>query len=465
MLRTGFIRCLGLLFLSSKILIAQSSPIATLDRIHQAALTSDYGYKILDHLANVIGPRMTGSPQAAAAVDYVAAQFRALGLQVNLEATPVPHWVRGEESAELVEFNGRIPGTTQKIVITALGGSPPTPSSGISAPVVVVNDIGDLESHSREVTGKIVLFNGHFDQRLADAGFAHDAYLQVVRSRVMGADKAVRLGAVGALLRSIGPGGHRLAHTGSVIFRGGTKIPAAAVSAEDADLIARLSQQGPVQLHLLLTPQVLPEARSFNVIADFPGTTHPEQIVIVSAHLDSWDLGTGALDNGTGVAVILQVAQVLHDLGIKPARTIRFIAWMNEEQGGSGYLTYIKEHEAELSRHVANVEIDNGSGHPLGYTAYADEKLLQALNPLKAILAGTGSALVRKAPEFLGDLDEFMPGFGLVVDDRDFYDYHHTAADTYDKVNPQALKEQVSVIAVLSEALADLGDDAIHRTQ
>ena len=453
-----------MLFIFSTFLYAQSPTNSTFEKIHEAALSSDYGYKVLDHLCNTIGPRMTGSPQAAAAVDYVAAQFRTLGLQVSLEATPVPHWVRREESAELAEFNGRVSETAQKLVITALGGSPPTPASGITAPVVVVNDIGDLDNHSKEIAGKIVLFNAHFDQHLADAGYAHDAYLQVVRSRVMGADKAAQMGAAATLLRSIGPSGHRLAHTGSVMFRGGKKIPAAAVSAEDADLIARLSQQGSVQLHLVLTPQTLPEARSFNVIADFPGAVHPEQIVIVSAHLDSWDLGTGALDNGMGVAVILQVAEVLHELGIKPTRTIRFIAWMNEEQGGSGYLTYMKEHEAELSRHVANIEIDNGSGHPLGYTAYADDKLLKALSPLEPILGGTGSALVRKAPDFLGDLDEFMPGFGLVVDDRDYYDYHHTAADTFDKVSPKALQEQASVIAVLAEALADLADDAVHPT-
>src|SRR5215472_958425 len=177
MLRTGFIRCLGALFLSLKILIAQSSPIATLDRIHQAALTSDYGYRVLDHLSNVIGPRMTGSPQAAAAVAYVSDEFKRLGLIVSHEPVTVPHWIRGEECAELTDFPGMAPGAPQIIVVTALGGSVPTPRDGITAPVLILNRVDDLATLTRkDVEGKIVLFNQAFDSELAHAGFSHEAY-------------------------------------------------------------------------------------------------------------------------------------------------------------------------------------------------------------------------------------------------------------------------------------------------
>jgi carboxypeptidase Q len=447
-------------------LVAQRSPLAAdLDRIQQATLTSDYGYQRLEHLCNVIGPRMAGSPQAAAAVDYVADQFRQLGLQVSLEATSVPHWVRGAEIGELVAYPGIVSGTSQSIVITALGGSVPTPAAGITAPVVVVRDFDQLNQLGKEVAGKIVLFNVKFDQSLADLGYSHDAYLQVVRYRVAGPNKAAELGAVASLLRSIGPGGHRLPHTGSVIYFGDKKIPVAAVTAEDADLIARLASQGAVKIHLVLTPQLLPDAPSHNVIADIRGTEHPEQVVIVSAHLDSWDLGTGALDNGAGVAVVMQAAQVLHELGLRPKRTLRFIAWMNEEHGGSGYTTYIEEHRSEFPNHVANIEIDNGSGHPVGYTAYADDKLMEALSPVNSILSAMGSGVAQKAPDIMSDLDEFMPGFDLITDNRNYYDYHHTAADTFDKISLKGLQEQSAVVAILAYALADLGREPANVKQ
>ena len=435
---------------------ASTSTPSVLARIRESAMASHYGYQQLEYLCNGIGPRMAGSAQAAAAVEFVAQQFRAMGLTVSLEATPVPHWIRGAESAELVRYPDMAAGTTQKIVITALGGSVPTPPSGLTAKVVIVNDFGELKRLGRDgVAGRIVLFNAAFDQGLADRGFAREAYLQVVRYRVMGASKAAELGAVASLIRSIGPRGSRLVHTGSVRYTGKEKIPAAAISVEDADLITHLTAQGPVEMHLTLTPQVLPDTTSYNVIADLPGTTHPEQIVMVSAHLDSWDLGTGAIDNGAGVAAVLQVAHTMHELAIQPRATIRFVAWMNEENGGSGYTTYIEKHRAEFKHYLANIEIDNGTWHPVGYQAYATDKLLDKLSVLAPELALLGSSVVRKAPDMMGDLDEFMPGFGLLVDDRTYYAYHHTAADTFDKISEQGLREDAAILGLLAYAVAD----------
>jgi carboxypeptidase Q len=441
-------------------------PIATLEQIQAAALQSDYGYSRLDYLCNKIGPRMSGSPQTAAAVKYVADQFRELGLDVSLEPVSVPHWVRGQETAELVKIPGAPAAFEQKVVLTALGGSVPTPPEGITAPVVVVKDFGELDRlGAGGVKGKIVLFNAVFDTKIADAGFSHDAYVRVVPYRVMGAKRAAELGAVASLVRSIGPRNFRLAHTGSVGYFGGPKIPAAATSAEDADLIAHLASEGPVVMHLVLTPRILPDDRSANVIADLRGSDHPEQIVIVSAHLDSWDLGTGAVDNGAGIAEILQAARVFQQMKLHPKRTIRFIAWMNEENaanGGNGYDQYAADHKSELSKHVADIEIDVGTWHPVGYEVYASESLLKALKPLQSVLANMSSGVVRIRPAH-GDMDDFMPGFEPFVDSRTYYDSHHTVADTFAMIDPRGLQENAALVAVLGYAMASVPEELIQH--
>ncbi len=272
--------------------------LTEMKRLHGAALSSDYAYVQLAHLCNNIGPRLSGSPQAQQAVQYVAAEMRRLGLEVQLEKVMVPHWVRGAETAELVQFAGQAPGTTQKIVLTALGGSVATSAEGLTAEVIAVDSFEHLASlGSEKVAGRIVLFNARFDKQLAAQGFALDAYSQAVVYRGAGPSAAARLGAVASLVRSVGGADYRLPHTGAFGYAGDApKIPAAAVAAEDADLIAYLTAQAPVRLHLTLTPRTLSDVESYNVIADVKGSEHPEQVIIVSGHLDSWDLGTGAID-------------------------------------------------------------------------------------------------------------------------------------------------------------------------
>jgi hypothetical protein len=238
--------------------------IAEMKQLHNAALSSDYAYVQLAHLCNNIGPRLSGSPQAQQAVQYVAAEMRALGLDVRLEKVMVPHWVRGAETAELVQFAGQAPDTTQKIVLTALGGSVATPAEGLTAEVVVADSFDQLASLGREkVAGKIVLFNARFDKQLAAQGFAGDAYGQAVTYRGLGPSAAARLGAVASLVRSVGGADYRLPHTGGFGYASDApRIPAAAVAAEDADLIAYLTAQSPVRLHLTLTPRTLPDVES-----------------------------------------------------------------------------------------------------------------------------------------------------------------------------------------------------------
>jgi len=241
------------------------------------------------------------------------------------------------------------------------------------------------------------------------------------------------------------------------------KIPAAAVSAEDADLISYLVSQGKVEMHLTMTPETLPDATSYNVVADIKGTEHPEQIIIVSGHLDSWDLGTGAIDDGAGVAVAMQTAQLIKQLGLRPRRTIRIIAWMNEENGGAGGRTYAKDHQPDMANHIAAIESDLGAGHPVGFSAHVSPRGLAMLRPLSAILADSGATIIRPASGPQGaDISPLdgagVPTFAPLQDNRAYFNYHHTAADTLDKIVPRELAENAAVMAVLAYALANLPD-------
>src|ERR1700736_1253296 len=287
--------------------------LSGLKQLQKAALQSDYAYRQVAHLANNIGPRLTGSAQAAKAVEYVAAELKNLGCEVTLEKVMVPHWLRGEETAALVQFPGQAANTTQKIILCAFGGSVPTPASGLTAEVIVVRDLDEIKALPRDkIAGKIVLFNYLLDKQMAAEGRGGDAYGEAVVYRSDGPVAAARLGAIACLVRSVGGAEYRIPHTGQTNYVDDDHtIPAAAVTAEDADLIASLLKQGPVTMKLVLTPQTLPEGESYNVIGALKRSEHPDQIVIVSRHLDSWDLGPGAIDDGAGVAVSIEVAKLV----------------------------------------------------------------------------------------------------------------------------------------------------------
>jgi len=436
--------------------------LGELKQLQDAALKSDYAYKQVAYLSNNIGPRLSGSAQAQRAVEYVAGEMKRLGLEVHLEKLMVPHWVRGLETGELVEFPGQAPDTTQKIVLTALGGSVATPAQGLTAEVVVANNFDELQAIGRDkVTGKIVLFNYPFDRQMAKQGFGGEAYGQAVAYRGGGPSAASRLGAVAVLIRSVGGAQFRLPHTGATRYaKDAPEIPAAAVTAEDAELLAHLAREGKVRMHLTLTPQRLPDAPSYNVIADLKGTEHPEQVVIVSGHLDSWDLGTGAIDDAAGVAVAMQTAQLLKQLNLRPRRTLRVIAWMNEENGSVGGRTYAKDYAAEIANHFAAIESDRGAGHPLGFEVKAKPEVMPLLAPVARILQTSGAGLLKLTEGTETDISPLaaagVPAFGLWQDTRTYFDYHHTAADTLDKVEPRELAENAAVMAVMAYALANL---------
>ena len=436
------------------------STLETLRQLQSAALRDNYGYERLAHLTDNIGTRPVGSLQAAAAVNYVAAELRSLGFEVHLEKVQVPRWVRAEERCELVEYFGRVPGTTQKIVVATLGGSGvATPGGGITAEVVVVNSLADLAALPHEkVAGKIVLFNKRFDRSMAHSGFAFEAYDQAVEFRTAGRAAAAKAGAVAVLVRSVGGAEFRLVHVGETDYENAAHIPSAATTAEDADLIVRLLSQGPVRLHLELSSDMHEEVDSYNVIADLKGSDHPGQFVIVSGHLDSWDLGTGATDNAAGVSIAKATAHLLHEQNLRPSPTIRFVAWMGEEPGLLGARAYAKEHTPEMPSHFAAIETDSGAGHAMGVYFTGDPSLAALLQPVAEILQESGAGILQDLKEPSPDLIPLhfrgVPAFAPLQDTRKYFDYHHTAADTLDKVDPRELRENIAVVAVLAYALA-----------
>lgn len=432
-----------------------------LAQIRDAALSDNYAYQQLEYLTDSIGPRPQGSPQADAAAHYVADQLRKLGLEVHLEPVPVHRFERGTDEAELVEYPGQVAGTRQKIYITALRGNSPTADAGITADVVVVNSFDELEKLNRDkVAGKVVLFNAIYDHQKAIAGQAGAAYGEVVRYRGSGALAASQLGAVASLVRTAGDGAYRLPHSGSSTD---APIPAGAISAEDAGLIVRLTERGRVRIHLTLTTKVGPEAQGYNVVADLKGSEYPEQVVIVSGHLDSWDLGTGAIDDGAGVVVAMETAEIVHKLNLHPKRTLRVIAWMNEEMGATGASTYAKDQEANVANHVAAIESDLGAEHPLGFHAKISDAAQKQLSPVLTALStfdGNLLQIVPQSPET--DIeplaDKGVPVFGIWQNGLTYFTYHHSAADTLDKVDPEQLRENAACMAVMGYALADMSE-------
>src|SRR6266704_2389351 len=471
------------LFLSAQGVVAQQTPalasspngspsptppvfspqtLSELKQLQKAALESDYAYRQVAHLANNIGPRLSGSAQAAKAVEYVANELKAIGCEVQLEKVMVPHWVRGEETAALVQFPGQAPETTQKIVLCALGPSVATPANGITAEVIAVRNFDELNSLPRDkVAGKIVLFNYPFDKQIAAEGRGGEAYGEAVVYRSDGPSAAARQGAVACLIRSVGGADYRIPHTGQTKYADDApKIPAGAVASEDAELIVDLARQGPVKMKLVLTPQTLPEVESANVIGDIKGSEHPEQIVIVSGHLDSWDLGTGAIDDGAGVAVSMEAANLIQKLHLKPKRTIRVIAWMNEENGLAGSKQYGKDHEKEWSNHFAAMETDGGAGHPIGINIKGKFEIKKLLAPVLAVLQESGAGGTNFSEHVGADIEPMekagVPAFSPIQDSRFYFNYHHTAADTLDKIVPKELAENSAVVAVAAYALANM---------
>jgi Zn-dependent M28 family amino/carboxypeptidase len=432
----------------------------TAQRVIDHILANSQAYETLSYLTDNIGPRLSGSKGAALAVDYTTKKFREWGIDVRQEPVTVPHWVRGEERGRLVSHND------QKLVLTALGGSVATPASGITADVVEVTSFDQLAQLGREkLAGKIVFYYAPMDMALVESGKAFEAYSKAVVFRGGGASRAAEFGAVATVIRSVASASLRTPHTGSLRYdEKQPKIPAAALTTEDADLVHRLIAKGEkVRMHLVLTPRTLPDAQSFNVIAEIKGSEHPEQVVLIGGHLDSWDLGTGAIDDGAGAVMVMETLRALKVLGIQPKRTIRGVLFMNEENGLRGGRTYFANaaKREEVQKHVAAIETDAGAAPPVGYISTLEGKNLDRVAARMKLLSRIAPIRFESSKHTGADTspltDAGIPGFGLVPDPRHYFDFHHTPADTLDKVDPKALAQNTAAVAGLAYVLAEEG--------
>jgi carboxypeptidase Q len=373
---------------------------------------------------------------------------------VRGERVMVPHWVRGAESAELVK-----PRKT-RLAVLGLGGSVATPSAGITAPVLVVSSFDELAARGAEAKGKIVLFDAPFT-----------SYRETVRYRLAGASAAARVGAVASLIRSVASFSIHSPHTGVVLYDSTTtrRIPAAALSVEDAAMLQRFQNRGqPIVLTLRMGAKVLPDARSRNVVAELPGREHPDQVVVLGGHIDSWDVGQGAMDDGGGAVASWEAVRLMRRLNLHPRRTVRVVLWTNEENGGKGALAYRDAHEADLSRHVLAIESDNGTFSPNGFRFSGSSaglaQVQQVGSLLSRIRAGTITRETQSPEADIEPLvDRGVPGMGLDVDRTRYFWYHHSDGDTLEKLDPAELGRCVAALAVMAYVVADL-PDALPRT-
>ena len=415
-------------------------------RLLRSAATGEGAARYARHLADRIGPRLAGSPGEKAAVAWAVDEIRAIGLEARTEAVMVPVWRRGEARGRVLSP------VEQRLAIAALGGSPPTPPSGIGADVVEVDSVETLEAlGASRVRGRIVLFN-----RAMEPGLA--GYSAVVGLRTDGASRAARLGAVASLVRSVGTGHYRLVHTGSVVYSpDAPEIPAAAVSAEDAELLHRLLAAGAkVKVTLNLSCATLPDVLGANVVAELRGRSHPEEIVLIGAHLDSWDLGTGAIDDAAGVGIVLDALRLLASSGLSPRRTVRAVLFANEENGLRGGQGYAVAHALELDRHVAAIEADAGTGRPLGLSVHAGPGGAERIAAFARLLLE--QPVVREeigGPDIEPLAAAGVPLLDLVQDESRYFDWHHTAADTFDKIEAAPLAESTGFLATMAYVLAE----------
>lgn len=442
------------LHFAAAIVIASSAfGQSTADDIIQRALASSRAYETLAYLTDNIGPRLSGSPGAAAAVAWTTQRFKMWGIPVRNERVMVPHWVRGEERASLVSHHN------QRIVLTALGGSVATPAKGITADVIEVSSYDELKSLGPRVKGKIVFYNNPMDMALVEAGRSFEAYGKAVEFRGNGASRAAEQGAIASVIRSVGSASLRTPHTGALKYDAKQpRIPAAAMTAEDAGLVHRLLAKGErVRMHLILTPRTLRDVESANVVAEIRGSEHPEEIVLIGGHLDSWDLGTGAIDDGSGVAMVMETMRLIKEMKLRPRRTIRAVLFMNEENGLRGGRAYFARHKGE--RHVAAIETDAGAAAPTGFQTTLKGDALSELEQRTTALRAIGAHRFESSKEVGADISPLteagVVSFGLVPQPRYYFDYHHTPADTLDKVDPHELAQDSAAVAALSWLLAN----------
>jgi carboxypeptidase Q len=416
------------------------------DRLIKAATADDFAWRRLAELTDAFGARLSGSPNLARAVQWSVQTMKADGLEnVRTEPVIVPRWVRGREEAEIIDP------PRHDLAILGLGGTVATPPGGLEADLLVVNSFDDLRSRAAEARGKIVLFD-----------VTYGGYAETVTYRNGGARAAGQHGAVAVLVRSIGPVGLRTPHTGSVNYVPEVAaIPAAALAAEDANRLVRLARSGRrVRLRLLLEGRRESDVESANVVGEIVGRERPNEIVLLGGHLDSWDVGTGASDDGVGCIITWEAARLMVKLGIRPRRTVRVVLWTNEENGLRGAAAYAERYAAAANDHVFALESDLGVFAPaaLGFSGSTAARsvigqigvLLEPLS-LPEITAGGGGADIGPIAQ-LGR----VPTMAYIGDASRYFVIHHTAADTVDRILPEEVSKASAAIAVIAYAVAEM---------
>jgi carboxypeptidase Q len=424
---------------------AQSAPA---DKLIDGALKDSAAWNRLAELVDTFGNRPVGSASLELAIDWIVAAMKKDGLDdVHTEPVMVPHWVRGRESAMLLVPH-RAP-----LHMLGLGRSVGTPQGGITADVLVVNDFADLHAHAEQAKGKIVLFDHHFDP--AKAPF--DAYGEAVFYRFAGADSAAAYGGVAALVRSVTPHSLSTPHTGAMGYGDTTAhahhVPAAAITLEDADMLHRIQNRGQrVRVTLSMQAHMLPDAHSRNIIAEVRGTEHPDEIIVLGGHIDSWDVGQGAMDDGGGFVSAWEALRLIKQLGLKPRRTIRVVGWVNEEMGGRGANAYRDAHRAELPKHKFALESDNGAFTPKGIRLTGPDSLLPVVKGFLAPLAriGVTQASMGDPEADVTPLAEAgVPALALDIDASRYFWYHHTDADMMSALDPHQVALCVATMGVV----------------
>lgn len=424
----------------------------TPSQLQQTALASSIGYDIVESLTVEVGPRLAGSPKDIIAVNWAMNKLTSLGFdKVYKEPVQVPIWERGEAKAKIISP------VEQPLVITALGGSIATPVTGIRARIARFDSLEALQqANPDDVKGKIAFIDQKTERHITGEGYGKS-----VGGRSKGAVAAAQKGAVAIVIRSIGTDHDRMAHTGVMRYQDGvTKIPAAAMSNPDADLVDAMLKRDPnAVLELHMSPKDLGTNTSYNVIAEVTGSSKPNEIVLIGAHLDSWDEGTGAIDDGAGVAIVTAAAKHIQDLPQKPARTVRVVLYAAEEIGLVGGKAYAEAHKAELPLHYIAAESDFGAG-PIYQidTKVSDNVFAQVQESIKP-MTYNGVALGNNQASGGPDVS-MLPALGVPVaslrqDGHDYFDYHHTPNDTLDKIDPKALAQNVAAYAQFAYIMAN----------
>jgi carboxypeptidase Q len=415
-------------------------------RLIGEAVSSTFAWDRLAVLTDTIGNRLSGSAALDRAIQWAAAEMTRDGLEnVHTERVMVPKWVRGAESAEIVEP------ARHAMVMLGLGDSVGTPPEGVQADVLVVHSFEELDAQAAAVRGRIVLYNVPFT-----------SYGETVRYRSTGPSRAAHHGAVASLVRAVGPAGLRTPHTGALTYAADApKIPAAAITAEDADRLQRMADRGArIVVRLKMDAHFDPDAVSANVVGEIRGRELPGEFVVVGGHLDSWDVGAGASDDGGGCVVTWEALRLMKKLNLRPRRTVRVVLFTNEENGGRGGAAYRDQHRAELAKHVMMLESDGGVFRPLGVGFTGSEGARTTVKAIATLLSGIAADQV-SAGGGGADIgpsvqEAHIPAMSLDVDGAKYFLIHHTPADTIDKIDPVEMAKCAATVAVLAYVIADL---------